>query len=79
MKHIIDRVITRTQKEGNSENVKEIGKRVYNELLEKYYCNKPTVKDLELLFYDLNYDVDKNLETHLKIQSTFELLNHLEK
>lgn len=79
MKYIIDRVTTRTQREGNSENVKEIGKRVYDELLEKYFCNVPTVKDLELLFYGLNYYVDKNLETHLKIQSTFELLNHLEK
>lgn len=78
MKHIIDRVITRTHREGSSQGDKEVGKKVYDDLLEKYCCNKPTIKDLQLLFYDLNYDVHKNIETHIKIQSTFELFNHLE-
>lgn len=78
MKHIIDRVISRTQKQSATDIEKEIGNRVYEDLLEKYCGNIPKVKDLEKLFRDLNYNVSDNLETHLKIQSTFELLNYIE-
>lgn len=73
MKYIIDRIITRGER-GSTQD-KEICKKVHEDLLEKYCCNKPTVRDLETLFRDLQYDVNSNLETHLKIQSTFELLN----
>lgn len=78
MKHIIDRVIGRTQKQSTTNIEKEIGNKIYEDLLEKYCGNIPKVEDLEILFRNLNYNVSDNLETHLKIQSTFELLNYIE-
>lgn len=78
MKTILYRTIIRTQKEGTSEKEKQIGKKVYDDLLEKYCGNVPKLKDLEMLFMSLNYDISINLETHLKIQSTFELFNYME-
>lgn len=78
MKTILYRTIIRTQKEGTSDKEKETGKKVFDDLLEKYYGNEPKLKDLEMLFMSLRYDVNANLETHLKIQSIFELFNYLE-
>jgi len=77
MKHILDRILKRSEKVQTKEQ-KEIAIKAYEDLLQKYVGSIPKIKDIEHLFSELKYNIDDNLETHIKIQSIFELLNYME-
>lgn len=78
MKYIIDRILVRAERATTEEN-KNLMKKVHEEMMIKYCCNIPEVKDLEDLFrIYASYGQTINLEAYTKFQTTFELLNHME-
>ncbi len=76
MKYIIDRINTRA--ENGTDEHRKIATKVHEELMDKYICNEPTVKDLEILFRELQYDptTNYNFERWLKLTTTFEILTN---
>lgn len=78
MKHIIDRILDRA-KRATTEKDKDLMKKVHEEMMIKYCCNVPKVKDLEDIFRRYaSYGKTIDLEAFTRLQTTFELLNHME-
>lgn len=52
MRNIIERILVRTQKEGNTEEIKTIGLEIHEEFKELYLGKSPDFKDINLYYYN---------------------------